>query len=85
MDPLVIDSAEICQGAVRKRTLLGVPTELAISVLCFALMPVLMFWSWWLVPPLAGLWLFLRHQTKKDPQCVQVWLSHLWLDKHYEA
>jgi type IV secretory pathway TrbD component len=85
MDTLVIDTAEICQGAVRTRTLLGVPTELAIAVLCVGLGPVLAFWTWWCVPPLVGLWVFLRFQAKRDPQFVQTWLSHLGLDPHYES
>jgi type IV secretory pathway VirB3-like protein len=85
MDTLVIDTAEVCQGAVRVRTLLGVPTELAIAVLCVGLGPVLMFWSWWLVPGLVALWLFLRFQAQRDPQFVQTWLSHLGLNPHYEA
>ena len=85
METVAVDTAEICQGAVRTRTLLGVQTELAVLVLVLAVGPVAAFWSWWLVPPLAVLWLFLRLQTKQDPQFVGVWLSHLGLHQHYEA
>ena len=81
----VVDRADLCQGAIRTRTLLGVQTELAVLVLVLALGPVAAFWNWGLLPPLVPLWLLLRHQTKKDPRFVQVWLDHLWLSHHYEA
>ena len=80
----IIERAEICQGATKIRTLLGVQTELAVLVGVLALGPVAAFWSWWPVPALAALWLFLRWQTRKDPQCVGVWVSHLTLEAHYE-
>jgi type IV secretory pathway VirB3-like protein len=85
MDVLIIDTVEICQGAVRTRTLLGVPTELAVGVGCVGAMPVLMFWSWWFVPIMVGVWAFLRLQAKRDPLFLWTWLSHLGLDQHYEA
>lgn len=77
MDLPMLDQAEICQGATRPRTLLGIPTSVSMGLLIStALLVYIVGWGWlgWLVigsASLLGGW--LRWQTKLDPWWMRKW------------
>jgi Type IV secretory pathway, VirB3-like protein. len=81
MQVAIIDTAEICQGATRIRTMLGVPSELCIvggtALILVLYMSGFCWRSAWIT--LGGLTVYgwCVWQTKKDPQWLQTWWRHL--------
>jgi type IV secretory pathway VirB3-like protein len=85
MEVRVVDRADICQGAIRPRTLLGVPTSLMIGGIVLTGIMVYLTSSWWILPPALAVYGWLKWQTKKDPLWLQTWWRHLQHRPVYEG
>jgi type IV secretory pathway VirB3-like protein len=79
------DTVEIPSGAVQTRTMLGVPTEVALLMLCLAAMPLLAFRSLWMLLFLPLLWSFLKYQSVRDPSFLRIWAGQLQFSAYYSA
>jgi hypothetical protein len=85
MERLVPDTAGICQGAIRTRTLLGVPTSVSIGLGAVLLILVLVWGHWWTCLPGFVVYGWLRWQTKKDPLWLRSWWEHLHVADEYHG
>lgn len=81
----LIDTIEIPSGAVQTRTLLGVPTEVALLVLCLGAIPYLAFRTLWLLLVLPLVWGFLKYQSLKDPAFLNIWAGQMQFAAYYHA
>ena len=79
------DIVEIPSGAVQTRTMLGVPTEVALLMLCLAVVPYLAFRSLWLLLVLPVVWGFLKYQSLKDPAFLHIWAGQMQFADYYHA
>jgi type IV secretory pathway VirB3-like protein len=79
------DTVEIPSGAVQTRTMLGVPTEVALLMLCLAAIPFLAFRSLWVLVLLPPIWGFLRFQAHKDQAFLKIWAGQLQFAQYYSA
>ena len=81
MEVRIIDTAEICQGATRLRTMLKVPAELCVvGVTVLVLLLYFSGLSWrsvWIVLGTLPVYGWCVWQTKKDPAWLQTWWRHL--------
>ena len=57
--------------------MLGVPTEVALLMLCLGLIPYLAFRTLWLLLVLPLVWSFLKYQSLKDPAFLNIWAGQL--------
>ena len=85
MEVRIVDTAEICQGALRFRTLLGVPTTLLISGVVVLGILYYLTREWLLLVPALAVYSWLKWQTKKDPQWLHTWWNHLKHKPVYEG
>jgi hypothetical protein len=85
MERLVPDTAEVCQGAIRTRTLLGVPTSLCIGLSAVLGILVLVWGHWWTLLPGGVVYGWLRWQTKTDPLWLHAWWDHIQCADEYEG
>jgi type IV secretory pathway VirB3-like protein len=81
----VVDSAEICQGAIRPRTLLKVPTEVMMGLIAAVGILWLVLGAWWIVLPTGVLYGWARWQTKRDAYWIRTWWNHLKHKRVYEG
>jgi type IV secretory pathway VirB3-like protein len=82
---ILADTVEIPSGAVRTRTILGVPTEVAMLMVCLATIPVLAFRSLWLLVLLPPLWGFLKFQSLRDPSFLRIWAGQMQFAAYYHG
>jgi type IV secretory pathway VirB3-like protein len=85
MDLDLADTVEIPSGAVQTRTLLGVPTEVALLMLCLAAIPFLAFRSLWTLLLLPPLWGFLKFQSLRDPAFLRIWAGQMQFAAYYHG
>jgi type IV secretory pathway VirB3-like protein len=85
MDLDLADTVEIPRGAVQTRTLLGVPTEVALLMLCLAAIPFLAFRSLWTLLLLPPIWGFLKWQALKDPAFLRIWAGQIQFAAYYHG
>lgn len=79
------DTVTIPPGCINVRTWWGVPTECALLCGCLALLPPLLFGSWWTGLFVLPIWGWLKYQTHKDPQFLGVWIGQLQFAKEYHG
>jgi len=85
MDVELPATVEIPSGAVHTRTMLGVPTEVALLMLCLAAIPFLAFRSLWILLLLPPLWGFLKYHSLKDPAFLRIWAGQMQFADYYHA
>ena len=76
---------EIPRGCTATRTMLGVPTEVAMVVGALAIIPVLAFRSPWLLLIMPVIWGFMKYHATRDPQFLQIWSGQLQFAAYYHA
>lgn len=79
------DTVDIPSGAVQTRTMLGVPTEVALLMLCLAAIPFLALRSLWILAVLPVVWGFLKYQAHRDPAFLQIWAGQMQFADYYTA
>jgi type IV secretory pathway VirB3-like protein len=79
------DTVEIPSGAVQTRTLLGVPTEVTLLLLCLAAIPLLAFRSLWTLLLLPPLWGFCKYQALRDPAFLRLWAGQMQFAAYYHG
>lgn len=85
MELTLPDTVEIPTGCVRTRTILGVPTEVTMLMLCLVAIPFLAFRSLWLLMLVPPLWGFLKYHAVKDPSFLRLWAGQLQFADYYHA
>lgn len=90
MDGPLMEYAEVCQGAIRVRTLCGVPTMALICLGCLAAGLLYFTPGGWVVRlaisvASGAVWGWLKWQTKRDPQWMQTWWQHLHVKDVYHS
>ena len=76
---------EIPSGAVQTRTMLGVPTEVAVLMLCLGAIPYLAFRTLWMLLVLPLLWGFVQYHARKDPAFLTIWAGQMQFADYYHA